>query len=41
MHQSVSAEEKRNTEGVVMGKPEGSYHLEDLGVDVSMILKWL
>jgi hypothetical protein len=23
MHQSVSVEEKRNTEGVVVGKPEG------------------
>jgi len=27
--------------GVLVGRPEGCNHLEDLGIDGSMILKWL
>ena len=26
---------------VLVGKPEGKNHLEDLGVDGSVILKWI
>jgi hypothetical protein len=34
-------EEKRNTERVCVGKPEGNHHLDDLGIDVNIILKCL
>jgi hypothetical protein len=34
-------EESRDTYTVLVGKPEGRRHLEDLGVDGRMILKWM
>jgi hypothetical protein len=33
--------ERRHAYRVLMGKPEERYHLEDLGVDVALILKWI
>jgi hypothetical protein len=33
--------EKRNAYKALMGKSEGGNHLEDLGVDGSITLKWI
>jgi len=34
-------EERRGVYRVLVGKPEGKNHLEDLGVDRRIILKWI
>ena len=34
-------EESRDAYTVLVGKPEGRRHLEELGVDGRMILKWI
>lgn len=33
--------ENKNTQTVLVGKPEGTDHLEDLGMDRRIILKWI
>jgi hypothetical protein len=33
--------ERRDVHRVLVGKPEGNNHLEDTGVDRSIILKWI
>jgi hypothetical protein len=33
--------EMRNAYNILTGKPEGKNHLEDPGVDVKIILKWI
>jgi len=33
--------ERRDAHRVLVGKPEGKSHLEDPGVDGSIILKWI
>ena len=33
--------ENRGLYSVLVGKPEGNNHLEDLGVDVRIILRWI
>ena len=32
---------RRGTYRILVGKPEGKNHLEDLGVDERMTLKWI
>jgi hypothetical protein len=34
-------EERRGAYRVLVGKPEGQNHLEDLGVDRGIILRWI
>jgi hypothetical protein len=33
--------EKKNAYKMLVGKPKGRYHSEDLGVDGRIILKWI
>ena len=33
--------ERRGAYRVLVGKPEGKNHLEDLGIDGSIILRWI
>jgi hypothetical protein len=37
----VRLRELRNSYKVLVGKPEGKNHSEDLGVDGDLILKWI
>jgi hypothetical protein len=34
-------EERRGADRVLVGKPEGKNHLENLGVDGRTVLKWI
>jgi len=34
-------EEMRNAYKILVGKPEGNNHLEDLGVERKVILQWI
>jgi hypothetical protein len=33
--------ETRNTFNILIGKPEGKRHMQDLGVDGRIILEWI
>jgi hypothetical protein len=37
----ASMGEMKNTYHILVGKPEGKNHLEDLGVDGKIILEWI
>jgi hypothetical protein len=38
---TCSMGEMRNTNKILVGKSEGKIHLEDLGIDGRIILKWI
>jgi hypothetical protein len=37
----ILMEEMRNAHNILVKKPEGKNHLEDLLIDVKVILKWI